>query len=249
MICDLDGVVYLEGRQVPGAGRALHDLQGSGYHLLFVTNNSTRPGAAVAARIADITGYPARATQVVSSAEAAATLLTPEEPVLVVGGSGIREALQEAGVRQTTDHRRAAAVVVGLDLSITYARLRDATAAIRAGARFIASNTDATYPTPDGPAPGAGSIVAALVTATGVQPEVAGKPNEPIRALIRSRLAEGPVWVVGDRPETDLAMARAEGWKAVLVLSGVTRDPESLAVPADLVLRSLAELPAVLEAG
>jgi len=235
---------------VPGAGEALTKLEQAGYRVMFVTNNSTRSGEAVAAKIVSLTGYPARADQVIGSAGAAVTLLRPDSgPVLVVGGDGIREAMAIAGVPETNDPRSATSVIVGLDPKISYERLRDAVVAIRLGAHFIATNTDATYPTPDGPWPGAGSIVAAIRVASGVEPEVAGKPHIAIRSLIRSGLAPGPVWVVGDRPETDLAMAKAEGWTAVLVLTGIIEHPDQ--VPdeyhPDMVLRSITDLPEALQ--
>ncbi len=235
---------------MPGAGEALTKLEQAGYTVVFVTNNSTRSGEAVAAKIESLTGYPARPDQVIGSSGAAVALLgTDPGPVLVVGGEGIREALAIAGVPETDDPRSATSVIVGLDPNISYERLRDAVVAIHLGARFIATNTDATFPTPDGPWPGAGSIVAAIRVASGVEPEVAGKPHIAIRSLIRSRLAPGPVWVVGDRPETDLAMAKAEGWTAVLVLTGVVEHPDQ--VPdeyhPDMVLRSIADLPEALQ--
>jgi len=250
VVCDLDGVVYLLGDPIPGAGQALIDLDTSGYAVLFVTNNSTRSPETIAARIEDLTGYPARPQQVVGSAEAALTLLkTGDGPALVVGGAGIRQAMEEAGVRETDDPRAAAAVIVGLDTSLSYRRLRDAAIAVRAGARFIATNTDATYPTPDGLWPGAGAMVAAIEVASGIHPEIAGKPHRPIRRLIRQRLGPGPVWVVGDRPETDLAMAKAEGWISVLVLTGVVGGADEIADgdEPDLVLASLADLPEALQ--
>jgi HAD superfamily hydrolase (TIGR01450 family) len=250
VVCDLDGVVYLQGTPVPGAGQALTELDEAGHRVIFVTNNSTRSPAAIAARIAKLTGYPARHDQIIGSAEAAVTLLGAEEgPALVVGGDGIRQAMAEAGVEETDDPGIAVAVLVGLDLGISYERLRDAAVAVRRGARFIATNTDATYPTPEGPWPGAGSMVAAIGVAAGVQPEIAGKPHPAIRSLIRQRLQPGPVWVVGDRPETDLAMAKVEGWTSVLVLTGVTTDADDVAAAdrPDLVLRSLADLPESLD--
>ena len=251
-MCDLDGVVYLLGQPIPGAGRALSDLEAAGYAVLFVTNNSTRAPGATAARVAALTGYPAVPRQVIGSAAAAVTLLKAGAgagPVLVVGGAGIRQALAAAGVSETDDPHAAAAVIVGLDIGISYERLRDAVTAVRNGARFIATNTDATYPTPDGLWPGAGAMVAAIEVAAGVRPEIAGKPYSPIRQLIRERLEPGPVWVVGDRPETDLAMARAEGWTSVLVLTGVVADPHGIAEEhrPDLILPSLAELPEALQ--
>lgn len=251
VVCDLDGVVYLLGRPVPGAGQALIELDEAGYAIVFVTNNSTRSPDMIAARIERMTGYPARAPQVIGSGQAAVTMLTEDAgPVFVVGGGGIRQALDVAGVPETKDPRAAGAVIVGLDTAISYERLRDATVAVRSGARFIATNTDATYPTPEGLWPGAGAMVAAIQIATGIEPEIAGKPHPPIRSLIRARLVAGPVWVVGDRPETDLAMAKLEGWTSVLVLTGAV--DEASQVPEeyrpDLTVASLADLPEALHA-
>ena len=117
-----------------------------------------------------------------------------------------------------------------------------------AGARFVATNDDATYPTPEGLHPGGGSIVAALERASGRRAEVAGKPHTPMRDLVRELVGEGPVWMVGDKPETDLALGKGEGWTTVLVLSGVTGNDAD--VPDDLrpdaVLDSIADLPDLL---
>jgi 4-nitrophenyl phosphatase len=251
VVCDLDGVVYLLGTPVPGAGQALIDLEAAGYAILFVTNNSTRPPDVTAARIESLTGYNAEPRQVIGSAQAAVSLLTARAgPVFVVGGAGIRQAVAEGGFPETEDPMAAAAVIVGLDTAISYEKLRSAAAAVRNGAQFIATNTDATFPTPEGLWPGAGSMVAAVAVASGIQPEIAGKPHAPIRRLIHQRLEPGPVWVVGDRPETDLSMARAEGWTSVLVLTGVVRSAEAVAAEhrPDLVLASLAELPEALQA-
>ena len=249
MVCDLDGVVYLDEEEVPGAGHALRELERQGHRLLFVTNNSSSPPATVAERIAEITDFPAAASQVLTSGLAVARMLAADRPpCLVVGGEGIEQALDGEGIPRTENWRQAEAVVVGLDRRLTYERLRDATLALRAGARFLATNMDPTLPTPTGQWPGAGSIVAALEAATDRLPEIAGKPYQPMRALVRSRLGPGPTWVVGDRPSTDLAMARAEGWQAVLVLSGVAADPSEAGneYAPDLVVESLADLPDLL---
>ncbi|MFQ5966996.1 MAG: HAD-IIA family hydrolase [Acidimicrobiia bacterium] len=245
VICDLDGVVYIEDEAVPGAGKALAALHSAGYLLLFATNNSSRTVEQVSERISRLTGYQPDADQIVGSAEAAARMLVPERPpTLVVGGAGIAEALGLYGIPATRDPAAAGAVVMGLRMDLAYQELKDATLAVRNGARFIATNGDLTFPTPEGLVPGAGAVVAAVEAATGVQAEVAGKPHAPIRALITERLAPGPVWVVGDRAETDLAMARAEGWTSVLVLSGVTANPRDIPddLAPDLVATSLTEL-------
>jgi 4-nitrophenyl phosphatase len=138
--------------------------------------------------------------------------------------------------------------LVGLDFDLSYDRLTRAANAVRGGARFIATNTDPTYPVADGLLPGGGSMVAAVQTTTGVDPEVAGKPHAPMRALLRSR-GITDAWVIGDRVDTDIALTRAEpDWRSILVLSGVTREGEvsgadhvvpDLAAAVDLVLRNV----------
>lgn len=245
-MCDLDGVVYLADTPVEGAAGALAEVDRAGIDLLFVTNNSTRPPDEVAGRIEAITGFPARPDKVLTSAQAAARLLRGmADPALVLGGEGIVVALAAEGLSVTDDPAVAGAVVVGLDRELSYERLRRAVTAVRSGARLVATNHDPTYPTPGGLWPGAGAIVAAVERASGAVAEVAGKPHGPMRALVRERAGSGPVWVVGDRVDTDLAMAAAEGWIGVLVLSGVTAAP--LEGPGvDHVLGSIAGLPGLL---
>jgi 4-nitrophenyl phosphatase len=249
VVCDLDGVLYLDKQGIPGAGEALLQLRDAGFRLLFVTNNSTKTRSTVVAHIANRTGFHGDTGQIITSAWAAAEMLVGTGArALVMGGTGLSDTLRERDIAVTTNWKEADAVVVGLDLDLSYRRLRDAALAIQGGARFIATNTDSTYPTPDGLFPGGGAMVAALETVTGMAPEVAGKPHPPMRDLIRAQVRSGPVWMVGDRAETDLALAGSEGWVRVLVLSGVTRDVA--AVPAqygpDMVLGSVAELPAAL---
>lgn len=244
IVCDLDGVLFRGTRPVPGAGEALTELERLGYRLVFCTNNSYRTVEALRDRIGDVVGYQASPDRIVTSAHAAARLLEGEvSRAYVVGGEGIRQALSLVGVEVVPDWRHADAVVVGLDRDLTYDRLADATKAIRGGARFVATNHDPTWPGPDGLYPGAGAIVAALETATERRAEVAGKPNPPMRRVLAERMEKGPVWMVGDRPDTDLAMAAAEGWKAVLVLTGVTKNGRGVEPVPDLIIDSIADLP------
>ena len=113
------------------------------------------------------------------------------------------------------------AVIVGYDPGFDYSRMTAAAVAVRQGARLIATNDDATYPTPAGPVPGAGSILASVVTASGRQAVTAGKPFEPIAALVRAHLGRVDI-VVGDRADTDGRFATALGARFALVLTGVT---------------------------
>jgi 4-nitrophenyl phosphatase len=250
LVCDLDGVVYIGGRPVPGAGRALTEIHGAGVRVVFATNAAIRTPAEVAERIERITGFTVDPDRVVTSAVAAASMIIPADlPVLVVGESGLVDTLADAGVAVTGDPAEARCVVVGLDRGFDYARLRGAAAAVRAGARLLATNTDATFPTQAGLWPGAGSLVAAVETAAGARAEVAGKPHEPMLTAIAGLLGPGPTWLVGDRPETDLALAACAGWTRVLVLTGVVKDPTDIeaALAPHHVLDTISDLPALLD--
>jgi len=249
LILDVDGVILLGGEAVPGAGEALHALRTEGFRLIVATNNATWTPQAAADRIEAITGFDFDPGLVVTSTVALAGMIGPDDqPVLAVAEPGMALTLRAKGVAVTDDPAEAATVAVGLDRAFTYDRLAEAAGAVLRGARLIASNTDATFPTPQGPAPGAGAIVAAVERASGTGAEVAGKPHAPMRAAVAEHLAGGPVWMIGDRPETDLAFGLAAGWTTVLALSGVTSDPAE--VPAeyspDLVVESLVDLPGLL---
>jgi 4-nitrophenyl phosphatase len=248
-VVDLDGVLYLEDQGVPGAGDSLALIHDLGHALVFVTNNSSRTADDVATRIGERTGFTPRPDSILTSAMAAGHHLHGRAGrAFVVGSSGLAATLEGYGVAVVADWRAADAVVVGIDFDLSYERLSSASRAVRAGATFVATNLDTTLPTPTGLALGGGAIAAAIATASDVEPFVCGKPHRPIRELIHAKIESGPVWVVGDRPETDLAMAKAEGWRSVLVLSGVTTDLDEVpeALRPDVVLASIAELPQVV---
>jgi 4-nitrophenyl phosphatase len=249
VVCDLDGVVYVEKAGIPGAGEALARLRNAGIALVFVTNNSTKTSQMVVDDIEAVTGFTADRARVVTSGMATAHYLQGRvRSAFVVGGEGLARALEEVGIEIRTDWEAADAVVAGLDRALSYDKLKAATLALRSGAMFVASNVDATFPGTEGLYPGGGSIVAALETASGVAAVVCGKPYPPTRELVRSVVAPGRVVVVGDRPETDLAIAKAEGWGSVLVLTGVITDAAAVApeYTPDAVLASIAELPEYL---
>ncbi len=221
--CDLDGVVWRGDEAIASAAGGIAALRDAGLRVAFVSNNSNSPVGDVVAKLERM-GIPAVADDVVTSALAAAWLLAhtlaPGARVLVCGGPGVREALAGAGLTPVDDGP-ADSVVVGFHREFDYDRLDRASRAVREGARFVATNLDATYPVPGGLIPGAGSLVAAVATASGATPEVAGKPEAPTVGLIRERYGDAGV-VVGDRPTTDGALADALGWPFALVLSGVT---------------------------
>lgn len=224
LLCDLDGVVWLAHEAIDGAVDAIRRCRRAGWEVGFVTNNSV---ATIAEHEAALAGIGLDATGVViSSATAAGACVDTGERVGLVGGPGVAEAVWSSGaVGLAVDDGVSDldAVVVGLDRAFTFERLHHASRAIRGGARFVATNTDASFPMPTGPTPGAGAIVAAVAVASGVEPEVAGKPHRPMATVVRRRFpGDGRIVVVGDRIETDGRFAAELGAEFALVRSGVT---------------------------
>lgn len=252
IVVDLDGVMYLGDQAIPGARQAIEACEETGYGIWFATNSSLRTPEAAAAKVRAVTGYQATPDQMVTSALAAARVVGTLDlaTVLVIGEAGVRQALTDVGIEIVADPLVADAVVIGLDLEVHYGLLRDATLAIRHGATFIATNLDPSYPMPDGQWPGAGAIVDLVRVASETDPIAAGKPEQPMIDLLNSRIGpDADVWMVGDRPSTDLAMAKRAGWRSALVLTGVVDSIDQ--VPdqwkPDLVLASIAALPDELE--
>lgn len=248
-VIDLDGVMWLAHEPIPGSAEAVASLRAAGEDVVFVTNNSSSPVVAVEERLV-AQGVDARG-RVLTSAMAGARLVDPSERALVCAGPGVVEALGERDVEMVLDPVDADVVVVGLTRDLTYDLLSRATLAVRGGARLVATNDDATYPTPSGQLPGGGAILAALVTATGATPAIAGKPHAAMVELVRERLGADGV-VVGDRPDTDGRFAVALGYRFALVLTGVTHpddlpvEPTPHTVGADL--RSIVDAAAVAPA-
>lgn len=245
---DLDGVMWLAEQPIVGSSDAVASLRAAGEDYVFVTNNSSAPVSAVEERLAAI-GVEAHG-RVVTSAQAAASLVESGERALLLAGDGAREALVDRGVEIVAGGGDGPVdvVVVGLTRALTYDLLASACLAVRAGARLLATNDDATYPTPRGQLPGGGALLAAVVTATGATPEVAGKPHRPMADLVVARLGPDGI-VVGDRPDTDGALAAVMDYRFGLVLSGVTSadavpsDPEPDIVAADLAALVTGALP------
>ncbi|MGM0819229.1 MAG: HAD-IIA family hydrolase [Actinomycetota bacterium] len=226
VVLDLDGVCVTGKTAIPGAAEAVARMRAAGMTLLFATNNSTRTPERVAAMLTDA-GIVAEPAEVLTSSEAAAAMLAPGTRCYVVGMEGLREPLAARGCVLTTDPFDAQACVVGMDTDLVFSALADAALAIGAGARFIGTNPDASFPTERGPVPGNGAVLAALHTTTGVEPEIAGKPHAAMFDTAAARLPDGPRLMVGDRLDTDIAGAAAQGWDTALVLSGVTTAEEA----------------------
>lgn len=234
MVVDLDGVVWRAEEPIDGASEGIERLKDAGTRIAFFTNNSFVTTKDLIQKLAR-QAIDASETELLSSARAAALLVHAGERVLVVGGPGCLEAIAAVGAfaefaGEQDDGARFDAVVVGFDPEFTYRRLTQAQAALRAGARLIGTNSDATYPTPLGEIPGGGSILAAVATASGLEPVIAGKPNDPAVELVRETLGDVDL-VVGDRPSTDGEFARRLGAEFGLVHSGVSSEGRPLRVP------------------
>jgi glycerol 3-phosphatase-2 len=237
-LLDLDGVVYVGPDAVPGVPDALAAARSAGMRLAFVTNNAARPPSDVADHLTEL-GIAAKAAEVVTSAQAAARYLAARLPggarVLVVGTSGLVQALQERGLIPVADaNGQVDAVVQGYSPEMNWRLLAEGAVAINRGVPWVATNLDPTVPSPRGPLPGNGSLVAALRHATNAEPVATGKPDPTMHreSLLRSK-AERPI-VVGDRLDTDIEGANAVGCPSLLVFSGVTTAREVLAAPPKL---------------
>lgn len=256
---DLDGVVYRGGSVLPGAKAGLEDVLARGLGLSYVSNNSTAHRRTVSERLERM-GLPAGEDRVITSGYATGRWLRARlpagAPVMVVGEDGLLAELTEAGLRPFcpgTDSDFAedtvAAVVVGMDRSFSFATLAAAQKAIMGGALFVATNRDATFPTPDGLMPGAGAIVAAVATAARKEPVLIGKPSQTLAEVLVevTGVSAGETVFVGDRVSTDIAMGHAAGMATVLVLTGVGEAGDPRNSLADFVISDLAGLATVLD--
>jgi glycerol-1-phosphatase len=234
-LLDLDGVVYLGGSPIAGASESLRKAEAAGMRLAYVTNNAFRTPAAIAALLTGF-GVAASPGDVVTSAQAAARMLAERLPagarVLVIGGSGLRMAVRERGLRPvSTAADRPAAVVQGYSPDVSYSILAEGGLAVAAGALFVASNGDLTLPSRRGRQPGNGSLTQVIATATGVRPLVAGKPEPPLHKESVLRTGARRPLVVGDRLDTDIEGAHRVGADSMLVLTGVTGPAEAVLAP------------------
>ena len=239
VIFDLDGVIYLTDRAIPGAVEAVNRLHERGRALAYATNNASRRAAEVADLLKGL-GVPALPEEVLTSAAAAAARLRdrldPGARVLVVGSDALRQEIVEVGLTPVSSaDDEPAAVVQGYGREVGWVILAEASIAIRAGALWVATNTDHTLPSPRGPLPGNGSLVAMLRTALGRDPdEVIGKPEPVLFAEAVKRDAASRPLVVGDRLDTDIEGAVRAGLDSLLVLTGVTQPRDLLTAPPEL---------------
>lgn len=223
-LLDLDGTVWEGGQALPGAVEVLNAAEAQ---LVFITNNASRGPEVVAEMLSDI-GIPTFREQVLTSAEAAVEMVTgvveKQAKVLVLGSDSFKSLAREAGltVVESADERPKA-VLQGHNPETGWAELSEAALAIRNGARFFASNLDTTLPSERGLCVGNGSMVAAVVSATGVEPQSAGKPGPAMFLSAVQRLKAQRPLAIGDRLNTDIAGAVAADIPVLHVLTGVSR--------------------------
>lgn len=251
VICDMDGVLWRGSEPLPGMADFFQLMQDAAMPYMLASNNSSRSPAQYVQKINGMGVDSVREENIVNSGLATANFLTREYPigadVHVVGGDGLRQVITDAGFPLVDDG--AEVVVVGLEFNITYEHLRRAALQIRAGARFIGTNPDPSFPSPEGLIPGTGSILAALETATDQKAEVIGKPYAPMFEYALDRLGTDPAHtlMIGDRISTDIAGAVALGMKTAMVFTGVN-------TPDDLVQSDVQpdvayeDMPALLKA-
>lgn len=230
---DLDGVVYVGPSAVPGAGEALAAARKAGMALAYVTNNASRPPVDIAEHLRQLGMPEVQDTDVVTSAQAVAHLISDSVPkgseILVVGGFGLYEALEERGLRGVdTLSSDTAAVVQGFHPDVGWRLLAEGTYAVNAGLPWFASNLDRSVPTARGIAPGNGALVQLIADATGKRPTVAGKPEAALFRETTERVGGMKPLVVGDRLDTDIEGAANVGVDSLAVLTGVS-DLQSIA--------------------
>jgi NagD protein len=248
-VFDLDGTVYLGDALLPTAGETLAQLRALGRRTLYFSNNPTQPREAYARKLSRL-GVPTSPDEVLTSTQVLIEFLQARHPgarLFVVGEPPLCDALRAAGFDLAADSDGVVAVIASFDRTFTYHKLQAAFDAVRAGARFFATNGDRFCPVPGGGQPDAAAIIAAIEACTGARCEaVVGKPSRfavdaILRHLARSR---AECLIVGDRLETDIQMGVGAGIDAALALTGATTEADVAAstIRPTYILRRLADL-------
>lgn len=227
-LIDLDGTIYHGKNKIPEAKHFIDRLKAAGIPYLFVTNNSTKTAEAFADDLTTLHDIKTSPKQVYTSAMATADYVASdtagpkEKKVYLIGEAGLKEAFARPDIK-VVPADEANYVVMGLDRTFNYEKLTEATFAIQRGARFIATNADTNLPSEKGMLPGAGSLVAAIETASGVKATIIAKPEAPIMegALKRLKQPKKPI-MVGDNYQTDILAGIQNGLATLLVYTGVS---------------------------
>ena len=258
LLIDGDGVLWRGDKAVPGLDHFAAILQKRGIRWALLTNNNTRT---VSDYVTKLTGFGlhADAGMVFTSSTVTANYLKAHygshAAIHVVGMSGLIETLKEAGFNIThgeqAPHQDVVAVVAGMDRNLTFEKVKIAIRLILAGADFVATNTDGTFPGPDGLYPGTGMVIGALQGSSGITPTIIGKPGHAIFEVSMKTLGAdlATTAMIGDRLETDILGAQRAGIATIGVLSGVTTWEQLAAseIKPDTIFESIAELAEALE--
>ena len=251
LIIDMDGVLWRAEAPIGDLANTFERIRERGLKFVFATNNSTKTPEQYVERLAKF-GVGVEPWQVITSSQAAAGAVAQKFPrgtkVFMVGGDGVRTALEERGfeIVPVENAMQAQVFVMGIDRDVNFQKISEATLLVRNGIPFYATNADKTFPTPRGEIPGSGAWLSIITMATGVEPIVAGKPFSTLMELSLEKLGASneESLVVGDRLETDIAAGQAAGCKTALVLSGVsTKEQASEWQPApDIIVEDLGML-------
>ncbi len=252
LILDMDGVLWRGDEPIGNLPAIFKTIAARGLKVTLATNNSARTPEAHLEKLARF-GVRLDHSQILSSSMATAALLKEQFPrggdLYVIGHDGIIQAAQTEGFHVFTESgipENPVAVVAGIDWEINYKKIATAASLARNGVPFYGTNPDRTFPTPHGLMPGAGTILAAIETASGVAPIVAGKPEPYLLQLAMQRMDVSPeeTLMVGDRLETDVLGGQNAGCKTALVLSGVTmrEDAEAWQPKPDMIAENLAQV-------
>jgi 4-nitrophenyl phosphatase len=247
LIIDLDGVLWRDHQPIGDLPAIFSKIVKNGWKYAFATNNSMYTPEFYRQKIEGFgvqLENPLIVTSPLAVVHTLAKLFPENCPIHIVGENGLIETLSKAGYYHQENN--VLAVVAGLDRKITYEKISKAAKLIRSGAKFIGTNPDKTFPTPDGLAPGAGSILAAIEAAAGVAPMIVGKPFPNLFEAALDKLHTTPeeTLVIGDRLDTDILGGQRAGIRTALVLSGVTNqaDLDQWQSKPDLVAASLTDL-------
>ena len=248
----MDGVLWRGDQPLPGLADFFSMLFKRQIDFALATNNSRNTPLDYVGKLAKMGVNGIEPRHIVTSGTATVSALRSQYPagarVYVVGGDGLKQMLVNAGFE--LDENGAEVVVCGIDFDLTYNKLKTATLLIRQGARFIGTNPDPSFPSPEGLVPGAGSILALLASASGQRPTIIGKPEPGMfqAALRQLGTCPGETLMIGDRIGTDIAGAQALGIKTALVLTGVETEASLAAsdVKPDMVFPGLPELTVAL---
>jgi 4-nitrophenyl phosphatase len=259
-LIDLDGTLYAGHNAIPHALDFINLLQQKKLPFLLLTNNSSRLPEEVAAHLLEVSGIQVAASDIFTSAQAAARYIADQQQralVYCIGEKGLLHALQAAELQivEPSDTLIPDFVVQGIDRQFTYQKLEKAVQSIAAGATFVNTNPDHLLPSGDRLQPGAGSIAAAIATASQVDPVVIGKPSSLIMnyAIDIIGLPADDIWVVGDNIRTDIGGGKLVGCRTALVLTGlatlknVQQQIDATHIQPDLIIADLKNLTEALQ--